>query len=102
VLFYFKLFAVYISDIENIWSFASKLIWFGTPIFYSVEGQQNLFYLNLLNPMYYYITVSRDFLIYQKVSDFWLIGGCIIYSLLFLIFGFFIFKKLKHKFAEMI
>lgn len=52
---------VYLVDIESIWIFASKLLWLGTPIFYSIAGQKNLFYINLLNPMYYFITVARSF-----------------------------------------
>lgn len=93
---------VYFVDLENIWFFVSRLIWLGTPIFYTIEGQTRLFYANLLNPVYYFITIARDVLIYTKIPELWMILGAIGYSLLFLLLGLLIFNKLKIKFAEMI
>lgn len=93
---------VYFIDLENIWLFASRLLWLGTPIFYAVGGQTRLFYINLFNPMYYFITVARELIIYGRLPELWTILGGIIYGLFFLIIGLLIFKKLKNKFAEMI
>ncbi len=93
---------VYFADLENIWQFGVRLIWFGTPIFYAIEGQTRLFYLNLLNPMYYFITIARDLIIYMKIPEMWMILVMIGYSLLFLLIGLFLFNYLKGKFAEMI
>lgn len=93
---------VYFIDLENIWLFASRLIWLGTPIFYAVEGQTKLFYVNLFNPMYYFITIARDLIIYLKIPEPWIILGAVSFSLLFLAIGLLIFNKLKIKFAEMI
>ena len=50
--------SVHFTDIENIWSFVSYILWLGTPIFYSIGGQTKLLYVSMLNPMYYFITVS--------------------------------------------
>jgi len=93
---------VYFVDLENIWLFVSRLIWLGTPIFYAIGGQTKLFYVNLLNPLYYFITIARELIIYTKIPELWMILGAIGYSLLFLIIGLLIFNKLKIKFAEMI
>jgi len=93
---------VYFVDLENIWNFAVRLIWFGTPIFYAIEGQTRLFYLNLFNPMFYFITTAREIIIYSNLPQIWLILGCVFYSLLFLFAGLILFNKLKNKFAEMI
>ena len=93
---------VYFIDLENIWVFASKLIWLGTPIFYAIGGQTRLFYVNLLNPMYYFITIAREIIIYARMPELWMLFGMITYSLLFLLIGLLIFNKLKIKFAEMI
>jgi ABC-type polysaccharide/polyol phosphate export permease len=93
---------VYFTDIEKIWSFFVKILWLATPIFYSIEGQTRLFYLNLFNPTYYFITIFRDIIIYNKALDFSYFFTAISYSLLFLLFGLLIFNKLKVKFAEMI
>ncbi len=93
---------VYFIDLENIWLFASRLIWLGTPIFYAIEGQTRLFYVNLFNPMYYFITIARELIIYTKIPELWVMLGAIGYSLLFFIIGLLIFNKLKVKFAEMV
>lgn len=93
---------VYFVDLENIWAFIWRLMWFGTPIFYTIAGQTKLFLLNLLNPMYYFITIARDLVIHAKAPDCWLVltAGC--YSLLALMIGLIVFGKLKRKFAELI
>lgn len=94
--------AVYFTDIEGIWTFASRLIWLGTPIFYAIEGQTKLFYLNILNPLYYFITITREIIINLNMPSPWIILGCIAYTLLSLIIGLTIFNSLKNKMAEKI
>jgi len=92
---------VYFVDMQNIWNFVSRLIWFATPIFYAIEGQTRLYYLNLLNPMYYFITITREIVIYSKIPEIWMILGMMIYTLLALIIGIIVFDKLKYRFAEL-
>ncbi len=91
----------YFLDLDGIWSFAVRLIWLGTPIFYAIGGQDKLFYVNLFNPVYYFISISRDIIIYAKVPGLWMIFGALCYTLIFLVFGLIIFNKLKPKFAEL-
>jgi ABC-type polysaccharide/polyol phosphate export permease len=93
---------IYFIDIENIWLFASKLIFFVTPIFYAFEGQTKLHILNLFNPLYYYMEAARDVVIYQKIPEPFIILGMLVFSLLFLTAGIIAFSKLKRKFAEYI
>ncbi len=90
---------VYFIDIENIWLFVSKLVFFATPIFYEL-GEGKLFILNLFNPLYYFITLARDFVIYNKMPELWIFAGALLFSLAFFVVGSFIFAKLKKKFAE--
>jgi len=111
ILFFFCLFifgvsltlsssTVYLVDIENIWSFAVRLLWLGTPIFYAIAGQTKLLYLNLFNPMYYFLTAARDIVIYAKEPDFFIVSGMIFFTALSFVFGVFIFNILKTRFAE--
>jgi len=93
---------VYFIDIENIWMFVSKLVFFATPIFYEIGKQSRLFVLNLFNPLYYFMTLARDFIIYQRTPELWLIGGAVGYTFIFFVVGTLLFKKLKIKFAEML
>ena len=113
ILFFFYLFifgaslflaslTVYFVDLENIWSFVVRLLWLGTPIFYAITGQIRLYYVNLLNPMYYFISVSRDLIIYEKMPDIFIIFGMIFYASVSFFIGVLTFNRLKNKFAEKI
>jgi len=93
---------VYIFDLDNIWNFVVRMLWLGTPIFYSFGGQERLFYVNLINPMYYFITVSRELVIYNQLPGLWVILGAIFSSVIFLAAGVLIFARLKNKFSELI
>ncbi len=95
-------FAVHFADLENIWAFASRLLWFGTPIFYSIDGQTKLFIANLFNPMFYFISMARDVVIYSTMPELWMILGGIGFSFAFLTLGIIIFTKSENKFAEAI
>lgn len=93
---------VYFIDLDNVWVFVARLIWFGTPIFYTIGGQARLFYFNLFNPMYYFITIAREVMVYGRIPQLWMLAGAIGYSVIFWAAGTLIFNKLKIKFAEMI
>jgi ABC-type polysaccharide/polyol phosphate export permease len=93
---------IYFMDLENIWAFASRLLWFVTPIFYSVGEQAKLFLFNLFNPLYYFITIARDAVIYSRMPELWLIAGAFGYSLLALVIGLAVFGLLRKKIAELI
>jgi len=94
--------SVYFLDLENIWFFVSRLLWFATPIFYSIGGQTRLLYFNLFNPLYYFITAAREILIYQELPHVFIISGIIIFTLISIVIGLFVFNRLKRKFAELI
>jgi len=93
---------MYIFDIDTIWGFASKLIWFATPIFYAIESQGRLGQLNLFNPMFYFITAARDLVIYVRLPSPLIITGVIGYSLSFILIGWLVFKKFEKKFTELV
>lgn len=95
-------FYIYFIDIENIWVFVSKLVFFATPIFYEIGGQSRLFILNLFNPLYYFMTLARDVVIYGRVPELWIIAGAFAYAFVFFILGTFVFSKLKGRFAELL
>lgn len=94
--------SVYFMDLPNIWSYLVKILWFSMPIFYAIGGQKKLFYVNLMNPVYYFITIARETIIYSKMPETWIIFGAIAYAGIFFAAGVLIFNKLKLKFAELI
>lgn len=93
---------VYFTDLDNIWQFFSRLLFFGTPIVYSIVGMKKTLILNLFNPLYYFITIARDTIIYNKIPETWMVIIAIIYSLITLLIGSIIFNKLKVRFAELL
>ncbi len=94
--------SVYVNDLNNVWNVLTTLLWFVTPIFYFVEEGSRLYMINLFNPMFYFITIMREVLIYQKVPELWMILVAVNFSLLILIIGFLVFGKYRNKFAEML
>jgi ABC-type polysaccharide/polyol phosphate export permease len=92
--------SVYFLDFGNIWSYFSTILWFATPIFYSLETHPILSELSYLNPLYYYITLSREIIIYHQFPSLTIIAGVIVFSVISLILGLIIFNKFKEKFTE--
>ncbi len=93
---------VYFVDIENIWAFLSRILWFATPIFYSTEPGTRLYTVGLLNPLFYFLTVARDVVVYGQTPETWLIAGGVGYTLITLLIGTILFKKLDKRLPELI
>ncbi|MBW2992620.1 ABC transporter permease [Candidatus Woesearchaeota archaeon] len=93
---------IYFRDLENIWLFVSRLWWFLTPVFYSVKEGSLIHLINIFNPMYYIITISRNILIYSRLPDLSSITIIACISIISFITGYLIFTKLKVKFAELV
>jgi ABC-type polysaccharide/polyol phosphate export permease len=113
VLFVFSLFtlgvclilssiAVYFMDLDNIWSFASKLLWFATPIFYSTSGEEGLSVVILFNPLYHFLTIARSLIIYHEIPSIMLVAGALGSTAVIFLSGLFLFGRFKKRFAEMI
>ena len=93
---------VYFVDLDNIWNFAVRIIWFGTPIFYAIENQTRLFAASQANPVYYFITAAREIIVYGQIPSVHIMIGSLCFSIGFLALGTIVFRNLKHKFAELI
>lgn len=93
---------VFVVDLENIWFFISNILLLGTPIFYGLENQENLILINLVNPLFYFISAARDIVIYNRMPDLYMLFGSIIFALSFFILGLYIYERYSKKFAEMV
>lgn len=94
---------VYVQDIEYIVQFILSMLFYGTPIVYELSILKDAGMLaNLinLNPMTQIITGYRDIFLYHTIPDFKVLGLVFLFSIVLLIFGVFVFKKLEKKFAE--
>lgn len=94
--------SVFVTDLVHVWEFVLRLLWLGTPIFYALDHQRALASLNLLNPMYYFITAARELLVAQHIPSWSIVGGCLCSALISLSLGLVIFGSLQKTFAERI
>ncbi len=71
-----------------------------TPLFYSEEAIDIVLVRQIIrvNPMYWFVTVSRDLILYQKAPEpmAWLI--CSAWAVGFMLLGLVIFKQSQNKF----
>jgi len=93
---------IYISDLSNIWKILARLLWFATPIFYTVKPGELLYNLNQFNPLYYFVTSTRDFILYGTLPTLGGIIKLILMSIVVFIIGILIFNKNKNKFADLV
>lgn len=93
---------IFINDLRNVWRVVARMMFFVTPIFYLVEKGTTLYYVNLFNPLYYFITASRELVVYGRIPSIFMIDIIVLISLFTFLIGIVIFNKYKNKFAEMI
>jgi len=92
--------SVFFLDLQNLWEGITYVLWFVTPIFYSLNNSEWLYFANLANPIYYFISIARDLIIYRTTPPIWMIMVALIYTVLSFLIGLLIFNKLKEKFTE--
>ncbi|MBU1135988.1 MAG: ABC transporter permease [Nanoarchaeota archaeon] len=100
ISFILSIIGVYINDISNVWNIITRLLWFATPIFYVLTTKTKIFFINLFNPMFYFITGARDFIISASFPENFVIFGILGFSFFSFVLGFLIFEKYKNKIAE--
>ncbi len=92
---------VYFRDLQHLIGIALQLLFYATPIVYSVDGiPANLSWILNLNPMTYIIDAYRDIFYNQAMPN---IGGLCLFIVIAIIgcaIGYGIFNKLQKGFAE--
>ncbi len=100
VSFFVATVGVFVSDFNNIWRLLTQVLFFATPVFYVIASFEGLARIEFFNPLYYFLTVVRDFVIYGRFSETFLIFGAVAFSLLSFAIGFLVFELNKKRFAE--
>ena len=92
---------VYVRDAEYIINFFVSMLFYSTPVLYSMIMFHGWVQKILsLNPMTTIIESYRNIFYYQTAPDFMMLGFVFIVSIVVLWLGFVIFKKLEKGFAE--
>jgi len=94
--------SVVAPDIENVWAFAFRLLWLGTPIFYAVHESSRLYTANLTNPLFYFISSLRQIIIFSDWPDFNFLLAMGVFSVLAFLIGNLIFTLADKKLAELV
>lgn len=91
---------VYVRDLEYIINFFVQMLFYATPILYSVDMFGKFKWLLNLNPLTTIIGSYRNIFYYKTAPNFEALGLVFLFSLAVLIIGTLIFKKLEKGFAE--
>ena len=92
---------VYVRDIEYIVQFIVNLVFYATPILYTSDMfPQNFRMILYLNPMAHIIDAYRAIFYYKTMPNLYSLSSIGIVSIIILIMGYLIFKKLEKGFAE--
>ena len=101
IIFILSAVNVYVRDTEYIVNFIITMLFYGTPIIYSLEMfPVKMRWLLDLNPMAHIIEAYRSILYYLEWPDFNILGIVAIFSFLVMTLGYLIFRKLEKGFAE--
>ena len=101
ILFISSAIDIYIRDAEYIINFFVNLLFYATPVLYTADlFPEKYRWILSLNPMTTIINSYRDIFYSKVLPNFKMLGIIFIVSLVLLIIGYIIFKKLEKGFAE--
>ncbi len=92
---------VYFRDLQHFIGVFLQLLFYATPIVYSIDTIPGQFrWILKLNPMTYIIEGYRNIFYYQQMPNLLQIFAVIVFGIIITIIGYFIFNKLQKRFAE--
>lgn len=92
---------VYIRDAEYIINFFVQMLFYATPVLYSIDMFPERFrWILRLNPMATIVESYRNIFYYHTIPNLFLLGMVFVASLIIMLIGILIFKKLEKGFAE--
>ena len=97
----FSAVTVYLRDLEHILNLVAMAWMFMTPIMYTMEQvPEKLRFIFRLNPMTGIVQAYRSIMYYGQVPHMEQLFSSVVVGIVFLFLGFFVFGKLKIRFAE--
>lgn len=94
---------VYFRDLQQVMPLFSQMLLFATPVFYPLSAIPEAYrgYLNF-NPLTPHITALRDILLWHQLPEFWPLTLTAMAGVLFAVFGYVVFQKLRDSFADVL
>ena len=93
---------LFFRDLERLVTVLMMFLFYATPILYPASMiPEKYSYMLYLNPFTPFVLSWREMLLHNNY-DVGLISTALLYAIISLIFGTFVFNKLKSKFAELI
>ncbi|MDR2590278.1 MAG: ABC transporter permease [Oscillospiraceae bacterium] len=91
---------VFFRDMQYLWGVFTTMLFFLTPIMYSVEATIQEAFLPFygLNPLYHFVTYFRMLTMWNTIPDLWANMVCIGYALASLCIGSYVFMKKQDRF----
>ena len=100
VALFLSTFYVFMKDVRYLWSVFLRLLMYMSAVFYRIDGYpEQIKRLFWLNPVYVYITYFRQVALEGRVPSAGLHGLAVLYALLALGIGLWVFKKQEDKFV---
>ena len=97
----FSALTVYLQDLQHLISVAIMMLFYATPIVYTLESiPKDFIWVFYLNPMASIITSYRDIFYYQQIPNLTSLGILFIIGIVLILIGMKIFDKLQRNFAE--
>ena len=91
--------SVYFRDVTHLYGVLSLAWMYLTPIFYPVSAVPEVVAQVIVsNPMYYYITLFRELVLYGRIPESYIWWTCLWMSVLMLAIGLAVFHKLQRNF----
>ncbi len=101
IVFVLSAINVYVKDVEYIVMFIINLMFYATPVLYTTDTFSGpILWIFKLNPMAHLINAYRDIFYLHQVPELLNLGILFIISIVILLIGYNIFKKLEKRFAE--
>lgn len=91
----------YVNDLQNLWNIVLRFLWFATPLFYSSNLDLPIS-INSFNPIFLFIDISRDIIVYNKMPELYMVVIAIVISIFSFVVGYLIFKRYNYRFAELV
>jgi lipopolysaccharide transport system permease protein len=98
--FAFSTIGVYANDLGNVWVVIGRMLFFLTPIFYAPSGEGAVFLFNRINPLFQFINLARDVMVYGAWPATTNLAYVLSLSVLTFLLGLSLFQRYKRSFAE--